>query len=44
MERIIFAVVLLLTYLVASLFIKYDNKSIEAECTFKKGSNPTDKA
>ncbi len=31
MDRIIFAAVLLLAYLAAYLFIKYDDKRIEAE-------------
>ncbi len=44
MDRILFAIVLLLAYLAAYLFIKYDNKRIEAECKFKKGSNHTDRA
>jgi len=44
MDRILFAAVLLLEYLAANLFIKYDNKRIEAECKFKKGSNHTDRA
>ena len=44
MDRIIFAGVLLLAYLAAYLFIRYDNKRIEAECKFKKGSNHTDRA
>jgi hypothetical protein len=44
MDRIVFAAVLLLAYLAAHFFIRYDNKKIEAECTFKKPSNPTDKA
>ena len=36
MDRIIFFAVLLLAYLAACLFIKYDNKRIEAECKFTK--------
>ena len=36
MDRIIFAVVLLLAYLAAYLFIKYDDKRIEAECKVHK--------
>lgn len=43
MDRIIFAVLLLLAYLAACLFIKYDNKRIEAECKFKKESNHTNR-
>jgi len=41
MDRIIFFGVLLLAYLAANLFVKYDNKRIEAEGKFKKGSNHT---
>jgi hypothetical protein len=43
MDRIIFFAVLLLAYLAAYLFIKYDNKRIEAECKFTKRSDSTDK-
>ncbi len=43
MDRIPFAIVLLPAYLAAYLFIKYDDKRIEAECKFQKGSNHTDK-
>lgn len=43
MDRIIFAVALLLAYLAAYLFIKYDNKRIEAECKLTERSNSTDK-
>jgi hypothetical protein len=44
MDRIIFFAVLLLAYLAANLFVKYDNKRIEAEGKFKKRSDYTDKA
>jgi hypothetical protein len=44
MDRVIFFAVLLLAYLAADLFIKYDDWKIEAECKFKKGSDQTDKA
>jgi hypothetical protein len=44
MDRIPFAIVGLLVYLAAHFFIKYDNKRIEAECKFKKGSDHTDRA
>ncbi len=44
MDRILFAAELLLAYLAASLFVKYDNKRIEAECKFQKESNNTDRA
>lgn len=44
MDRILFVIVLLLAYLAAHLFVKYDNKRIEAEGKFKKGSNHTDGA
>ena len=44
MDRIIFFAVVLLAHLAAYLFIKYDEKRIEAECKFKKGSNHTDQA
>ena len=44
MDRVLFAGVLPLVYLAAYLFIKYEEKRIEAECKFKKGSNHTDKA
>jgi hypothetical protein len=44
MDRIMFFVVLLLAYLAGFLFIKYDNKRIEAECKFTKRSDYTDKA
>jgi len=44
MDRILFAAMLLLAYLAAYLFIKYDDKRIEAECKFQKGSNHTGKA
>jgi len=44
MDRIPFAIVGLLAYFAAYFFIKYDNKRIEAECKFKKGSNHNDKA
>jgi hypothetical protein len=44
MDRILFAAVLLLAYLAGCLFIKYDNKRIEAECKFMKRSDYTDKA
>ena len=41
MDRIPFATVLLLAYIAANLFVKYDNKRIEAECKLKQGSNHT---
>ncbi|HXD31496.1 MAG TPA: hypothetical protein VN643_10290 [Pyrinomonadaceae bacterium] len=41
MDWILFAAVLLLAYLAAHFFIKYDNKRIEAECEFTKESNHT---
>jgi hypothetical protein len=44
MDQIIFFTVLLLAYIAANLFVKYDNKRIEAECIFTKGSNRTEKA
>jgi hypothetical protein len=44
MDRILFAAVLLLAYLAAYLFIKYDNKRIGAECKFPKQSDYIDKA
>jgi hypothetical protein len=44
MDRIIFFAVLLLAYLGAYLIIKYDDKRIEAECNFQKGSNHIDEA
>ena len=44
MDRIIFAAVLLVAYLAAYLFIKYDNKKIEAECKLTKRSDSSDKA
>jgi len=44
MDGIIFFAVPLLAYLAAYLFIKYDDKRIEAECKFTKRSDYTDKA
>jgi hypothetical protein len=44
MDQILFFIVLLLAYLAANLFVKYDNKRIEAECKFTKRSDYTDKA
>jgi len=44
MDRIIFAAVLLLAYLAAFIFIKYDNKRIEAECKLTKRSDYNDRA
>lgn len=38
-----FFAVLLLAYLAGCLFIKYDNKRIEAECKPMKRSDYTDK-
>jgi hypothetical protein len=44
MDWIVFGAVLLLAYLAAHLFIKIDNKRIEAECKITKRSDCTDKA
>jgi len=44
MDQILFFVVLLLAYLAANLFVKYDNKRIDTECKFPKGSNRTNSA
>lgn len=43
MDQILFLIVLLLAYLAALLFVKYDNKRIEAECKFTKRSDSIDK-
>ena len=39
MDRVLFAIVLLLAFLAAHLIIKWDNKRIEAECKFTKRSD-----
>jgi hypothetical protein len=44
MDQILFVVVLLLAYFAAHLFIRWDNKRIEAECKFTKRSDHTGKA
>jgi hypothetical protein len=44
MDQILFFVALLLAYLAATAYVKYDNKRIEAECKFTKASNRTHRA
>ena len=44
MDKILFVGVPVLAYFAAHLFIRWDNKRIEAECKFTKRSDHTNRA